>query len=211
MESPIGLFGGTFSPVHHGHLRSALDICQALELSSVTLIPNYQSPHKAAQDVSAQHRLAMLKLATSISPMLNISDIEISSANTSYTVDTVRSFRAQYPDRPLCFLMGMDSLINFTKWHQWQEILANCHLIVSKRPGYDVNDNSDAANLLSDYQTTDIAQIKSTLSGRIFVYEAHPLAISSSQMREAIKTGKAITYLTPPAVEDYIATHQLYC
>ncbi|MGB1298831.1 MAG: nicotinate-nicotinamide nucleotide adenylyltransferase, partial [Psychrobium sp.] len=110
MESPIGLFGGTFSPVHHGHLRSALDICQALELSSVTLIPNYQSPHKAAQDVSAQHRLAMLKLATSISPMLNISDIEISSANTSYTVDTVRSFRAQYPDRPLCFLMGMDSL-----------------------------------------------------------------------------------------------------
>ena len=210
MKTPIGLFGGTFNPVHHGHLRSALDICQTLSLRHVTMIPNFVSPHKQDGKVPAEHRLAMLKLATQDCQQLEISDIEINSPRISYTADTINHFRDNYPEYPLCFLMGMDSFVNFTTWHRWQEILKHCHLIVSQRPGYNIENNDDVRKLLEQHETKSIEDLSDSLGGRIYIHHAFPLAISSSQMRQAISDNHPITFLTPPAVEAYITKHQLY-
>ncbi|WP_435276887.1 nicotinate-nucleotide adenylyltransferase [Psychrobium sp. nBUS_13] len=210
MKTPIGLFGGTFNPVHHGHLRSALDICHALSLAHVTLIPNFISPHKQHETIAPTHRLTMLTLATQSCQQLKVSDIEINSPTVSFTVDTIIHFRNNYPDQPLCFLMGMDSFVNFTTWHRWQDILQHCHLVVSQRPGYQVEAQSDAHTLLTQHETKNINDLRVNLGGRIYLHQAFPLAISSSQMRQAISENQPITFLTPPAVEAYITTHQLY-
>lgn len=210
MNTPIGLFGGTFNPVHHGHLRSALDICQALSLDKVTLIPNFISPHKQHGQVDPTHRLTMLELATKNCQQLDISDIEINSPTTSYTVDTIMHFRKAYPTHPLCFLMGMDSFTNFTTWHRWEDILKHCHLIVSQRPGYQIDTQCDELTLLERHETKNIDDLRRSLGGTIYVHHAFPLAISSSQMRQAIRENQSITFLTPPTVEAYITRNQLY-
>lgn len=210
MKTPIGLFGGTFNPVHHGHLRSALDICQMLSLDHVTMIPNFISPHKRKGNISNEHRLTMLKLATQDCQQLEISDIEINSPKISYTVDTINHFRDLYPAHPLCFLMGMDSFVNFTTWHHWQEILEHCHLIVSQRPGYALKENDDAYELLQQHETKNLENLRHSLGGKIYIHHAFPLAISSSQMRQAISANHPITFLTPPAVQAHITKHQLY-
>lgn len=202
--------GGTFDPIHHGHLRSALDISQVLSLSQVILMPTYMSPHKTSGDIDTTHRLAMLKLATEHCTALQCSDFEIKRQHVSYTVDTIEHFRAKYPQTPLCFLMGMDSFINFTSWHRWQDILKQCHLVVSHRPGYNIINQSDASNLLKAHQTSSIEQLHSTPSGLIYLHDAHPLAISSSSIRTLQRNEQPITFLTPPNVEAYINTHQLY-
>jgi nicotinate-nucleotide adenylyltransferase len=217
MSPPIGIFGGTFNPVHHGHLRSALDICQHLNLQEIQLMPTFMSPHKLVtqqnttiDDINGEHRLAMLSAATDYCPTLTVSDYELKRADISYTVDTIEYYRQQFPKSPLCFLMGMDSFVNFTRWHRWQDILNQCHLVVSDRPGYAINDNADIKTLLAKHQTMSIADLHTSLSGSIYLHQAHPLAISSSAIRHLVKTHQPITYLTPPCVENYINEHKLY-
>lgn len=210
MMKAIGLFGGTFNPVHHGHLRSALEIYQHLGLSQVTFIPTYMSPHKQVDTVDTHHRLSMLSLAVKHCPQLIVSDLEIKAQKISYTINTIMHFRQRYPDTPLCFLMGMDSFVNFTQWYRWQDILTHCHLIVSARPGYDIMENSDMSALLNQYQVTNCDELQHHLGGCIYVHHANPLAISSSSIRDMIANKQAITYLTPPEVEQYITTEQLY-
>jgi nicotinate-nucleotide adenylyltransferase len=214
---PIGIFGGTFNPVHHGHLRSALDICQHLNLQEIQLMPTFMSPHKLvtqaktiSHDISSDHRLAMLNAATDYCPTLSVSDYEVKRAHISYTVETIEYFRQKFPASPLCFLMGMDSFVNFTRWHRWQDILNQCHLVVSDRPGYAIGDSSDINALLLKHQTTSITDLHASLGGAIYLHHAHPLAISSSAIRHLVETHQPVTYLTPPCVEDYINEHQLY-
>jgi len=218
LTQPIGIFGGTFNPVHHGHLRSALDICEHLNLQEVLMMPTFMSPHKLVELKNNdeyvnnnEHRLAMLRAATDDCNQLNVSDFEFNRDQVSYTANTIAHFRAQWPDTPLCFLMGMDSFVNFTQWHHWQDILNQCHLVVSHRPGY-VIDSSDNINvLLNKHQTTSVSTLHNTLGGSIFLHCAHPLSISSSSIRQLVQTQKSITYLTPTSVENYIIKHGLYC
>lgn len=215
---PIGIFGGTFNPVHHGHLRSALDIGQHINLQEVLLMPTFMSPHKLinpqhdqiSHDKNSQHRLAMLNAATSYCPGLNVSDYELKRAQVSYTINTVEHFRQQFPDSPLCFLMGMDSFAHFTSWHRWQDIIKQCHIVVSHRPGYTIDAQSEISALLAKYQTTSVSRLHASLGGTIYVHHENPLAISSSIIRRLIQTHQPITYLTPTCVEDYINQHQLY-
>lgn len=207
---PIGIMGGTFNPVHHGHLRSALDISDALSLTNVILMPTYMSPHKASNNIDTTHRLAMLKLAVQESPVLQTSDYEIKRQQVSYTAQTIDYFRAEHPQTPLCFLMGMDSFMHFTTWHRWQDILKQCHLVISPRPGYEIAANSDAAKLLAAHQTSSVESLHRALGGFIFLHHAHPLSISSSGIRDLQSNKQPITFLTPPRVEAYINTHQLY-
>ena len=139
-------------------------------------MPTYMSPHKTSGDIDTTHRLSMLKLATEHCTALQCSDFEIERQQVSYTVDTIEHFRAKYPQTPLCFLMGMDSFINFTSWHRWQDILKQCHLVVSHRPGYSIENQSDASNLLKAHQTSSIEQLHNTPSGLIYMHDAHPVA-----------------------------------
>lgn len=223
MKPAIGLFGGSFDPVHHGHLRSALDVCQHLSLQQVTFIPTFVSPHKTKDvttiknsltepdnNVDIYHRFIMLETAIKDCQQFAVSDYEIKQPKVSFTVDTIKHFRQKNPNSPLFFLMGMDSFVNFTTWHCWQEILEQCHLIVSHRPGYNVGKESNASQLLAKHQTTSIKHLHSTLGGSIYLHEDHPLSISSSNIRTLVNERQSITYLTPPNVEHYIKKHQLY-
>ncbi len=210
LNAPMGIFGGTFNPIHHGHLRSALDICSVLSLDSIMLMPAFMSPHKTQQSIDTKHRLAMLESATQTCPLLTVSDFEINNPEISYTVNTIEYFREKYPSTPLCFLMGMDSFLQFTTWHRWQDILRNSHLVVSQRPGYILSDNSTVTTLLNNHQAMCARELQQSLGGLIYLHDAHPLAISSSGIRHLISQSQPITFLTPLSVENYISQHHLY-
>lgn len=217
MTPPIGIFGGSFDPIHHGHLRSALDICRVLNIAQVTFVPTYISPHKSTKllpnnnsiESNNNHRLNMLTLATSTCDYFNVSDYEITRTDISFTINTIEHIRQQQPNSPIFFLMGLDSLLSFTRWHRWQDILNQCHLIVSHRPGYDIND-ALTLELLNKYQTTEVSHLYKSIGGAIYLHQAYPLDISSSNIRELTKNLQSIDYLTPPSVVDYIKQHQLY-
>ena len=210
IQQAIGLLGGSFDPVHHGHLRSAIDVADLLNLQSIYLLPNFRSPHKTANQSSNQHRLDMLRLATSDCEQLEVDEQEITVPGASYTVDTLQSMRQQHPNRPLCFLMGMDSLLSFTTWHRWQDILSLCHLVVSSRPGWSLPLTGDIVRLLTDHRTDDVNDLQRRLAGHIFIHEAHPLSISSSEIRQLRQQNKSCQFLLPKNVNDYLIKHQLY-
>ena len=210
MKPAIGLLGGTFDPIHFGHLRPALDILHKLQLARVTLIPNHQPPHRDQPGTSSAQRLAMVKLAIDNCPELSVDEREMQRDTLSYTVDTLRELRAELPDTPLCFLMGMDSLLSFTRWHRWQEILDLCHLVVSHRPGWHPPTEGLTADLLARHQLDDPAGVHRQLAGRIVLVKQTELAISSTQIRRLCRDGLSSQYLLPDAVRHYIADHHLY-
>jgi len=206
----IGFLGGTFDPIHFGHLRPAIEIQQALNLKSLFLMPNYIAPHKAKSLASTQQRIDMVKLAIQDTPSLQIDTQELLRNSPSYTIETLKLLRQQHPTTPICFIMGMDSLINFDTWYQYQEILNYCHIVVSHRPGWKPQFNEVVTALLSAHQTTDSKQLHLTLCGKIYFQKTTQLAISSSQIRELAAQHNSIQFLTPAVVCEYIQTQQCY-
>ncbi|NRA70181.1 MAG: nicotinate-nucleotide adenylyltransferase [Gammaproteobacteria bacterium] len=210
MKRAIGVLGGTFDPIHLGHLRSALDIAQDLKLAKVYLMPNHTPPHKKQPQASNEQRLTMLKLATEHCAQLTIDTRELDCDGLSYSVLALESLRQEHPDTPLCFLMGMDSLLTLTRWHRWQDLLTLSHIIVSQRPGWPLPQTGEIANLLSQHRCIDANELNQNLAGKIMVYHAHPLAISSSQIRALIKNKKDPQFLLPDPVIRYIRQQSLY-
>lgn len=210
MKPAIGILGGTFDPVHFGHLRSALDIVQDLGLASVHLMPNHTPPHKQQPHASNSQRLQMLELATRESDKLLIDTRELTTNTMSYSVLAMAALRSELPDTPLCFLMGMDSLLSLTSWHRWQELLSLCHLVVSQRPGWPLPLTGEIADLITSHRCHNYSELNQKLAGKIAIYQAHPLAISSSQIRRLIQNKKSPQFLLPDCVINYINQQQLY-
>lgn len=210
MKPAIGILGGTFDPVHFGHLRSALDIAQDLDLASVHLMPNNTPPHKKQARASNRQRLTMLEIATKNCDKLHIDARELATGGMSYSVLAMAALRSELPDTPLCFLMGMDSLLTLTTWHRWQELLSLCHIIVSQRPGWPLPQTGDVAALIARHRCHDYGELAQQLAGKIVIYQAHPLAISSSQIRALIHHKKSPQFLLPDDVIGYINQQQLY-
>jgi len=207
----IGFLGGTFDPVHFGHLRPALEIQQALNLQSLYLLPNYIAPHKEKTLATAEQRIEMVKLAIQDTPEIQINTQELLRSSPSYTIDTLKLLRQQHPDTPICFIMGMDSLINFDSWYQYQDILNYCHLVVSHRPGWDPTFNEIVTGLLTQHQTQDPSILHRSLAGCIYFQSTSQLAISSSQIRQLLATKQSINFLTPQSVCTYIKEQHCYC
>jgi len=210
LQQAVGILGGSFDPIHHGHLRSALDVCDSLALDGIHLLPNFISPHKSISHASDHHRLAMLTLAIEDCEKLRIDPQELNSNTSCFTIDTLEKLRLSHPTSPLCFLMGMDSLRSFTHWHRWQDILDLCHLVVSARPGWDLPTDGDVAQLLTQRQVNEPSALHQQLAGKIYLHQAYPLAISSSEIRELCRREKSIKFLVPNNVQQYISKHQLY-
>ena len=144
INKPLGILGGTFDPVHFGHLRMALDIYQHCDLQEVRLIPCKQPVYTSQKNdtqANSQARLAMLRLAIADTPGLTVDERELQRETPSYTIDTLLSLRAALPQTPLCFIMGSDTLATLDTWHRWQEILDIAHLIVISRPQVTFSDN----------------------------------------------------------------------
>ena len=211
MTMAIGILGGTFDPVHFGHLRLALEVRQQLRLSEVRLIPLNHPPHRDAPVASAEQRLSMLQLAVQGTDGLAIDDCELARTGTSYTIDTVRQLRDQLPQQPLCLIIGMDQFQKFDSWRDWSSLPDYVHIILVDRPGLDADIAQPAlADLYHSRRADDISIIKRSAAGAILKINAPLLEISSTQIRNLIKTGNSIKYLLPDNVIGYIAEHKLY-
>ncbi len=194
----IGVLGGTFDPIHHGHLILASELRAALALDSVLLVPNASSPFKPGdQRTAGDHRAAMIELVAKETTWLSLSTVELDRGGVSYTVDTLRLLRRAEPGNSHVFLMGADSLNDLHRWREPAEILRLADVGVAMRPGVIV-DMDAVIERLPDAR------------GRITVVPTPLIAISATDIRHRVRTGRPITFHVPPAVEDYIRAHRLY-
>ena len=197
----IGLFGGTFDPIHNGHLHIARSFADELDLESVILLPAGDPYHKTAPRTAAHHRLAMAEIAAQADSRLAVSDCDIVRQGTTYTHDTVQIFRQHFPAAELWLLIGMDSLLQLHTWHRWQNLVRQCRIAAAPRPG------SSLAQAPAPLQTWLAEALP---QGRLHILQAEPLPISSSQIRQQLAAEHTSPDI-PPAVLDYIRQHQLYC
>lgn len=212
----VGLFGGTFDPVHFGHLRPALECLQTLHLSELRLIPSAVPPHRPAPVASAEQRLAMLRLAVAGQPGFVVDGRELRRSGLSYTVDTLRELRTELgAQRPLCLLLGTDAFLGLTTWHTWQAIPELAHLVVMHRPGYPQEALVERASapvrtLLTERQLASPAELHAKPAGGIWLQAVTALDISATAIRNTIATGASARYLLPDTVWRYIEEHGLY-
>ena len=201
---PIGIFGGTFDPIHFGHLRTAFELLQALRLSEVRFMPAGNPPHRESTVASPELRLQMVQAATRDQPGFIVDDREIRREGLSYSVDTMRTLRADFPDRSLCLIVGMDAFLGLPKWHQWRELLELVHVAVAHRPGWRAPTSGPLGELLVDRGTGRIDDLHESLSGCIFIHAGTQLEISSTEFRKLVAAGRDPRYLMPDAVREII-------
>jgi nicotinate-nucleotide adenylyltransferase len=210
LNPAIGLLGGTFDPIHIGHLRPAIEAQQALSLAEIRLIPNHIPPHRANPFCSSEQRLAMVRLAAAENPGFVVDERELRRERPSYTIETLIELRSELPDTPLCFLMGMDSLLSLPSWHRWQALLDHAHLVVSGRPGWQPDYPAPVAELLARHQTRDPGALHQRLAGHIWLADNLPIHLSATALRELLAKGQDPRYLLPASVAHYIDQQGLY-
>jgi len=206
----IGILGGTFDPIHYGHLRPCLDLLQQLNLAEVRLMPNHIPPHRAAPGSSPEHRLAMTSLAVANCDELKVDTRELNRTTPSYTIDTLIELAAENPNTPICFLIGLDSLNSLHTWYRWQELLDYCHLVVSYRPNYKLTLAPEVQKIFEQVQTTDVKALQQQKQGRILLWPSTQLEISATRIRQLIENQQSPQYLLPDNVLSYIQKNNLY-
>ena len=208
---PIGILGGTFDPVHHGHLRLAIECYERLALAEVRLIPLYTPPHRRPPQTTPEHRLAMLRIAMGDSDKLKVDDSEIQRQGTSYTIDTVSALRARLGNVPLTLLLGADAFNRLHTWHRWEALLDHVHIVIAERPGVSAHpDDTSIMGLLDVHGVTDAALLHTISHGKIFRLQIPWLDISATRIRDLLRLHHDPSGLLPAAVIDYIHAHQLY-
>jgi nicotinate-nucleotide adenylyltransferase len=204
----IGIMGGTFDPVHHGHLRPALEVAELLALSAVHIIPAKQSPHREQPMSYVAHRLEMVKLAIEHEPRFILDDREFHREGPSYTVDTLRSLKQEYTKNTrFALIMGGDAFQRFHLWKNWEEILELSNLVIAHRPGYELSPLPVWAQNRFTYDKVDF---QNSVSGKIYPIEVTQMDISSTFIRKQLAKGKSAHYLLPEKVWHYIRNQQLY-
>ena len=206
----IGILGGTFNPVHHGHLRLAIELFERLNLQAVRLIPAARPPHRQEPQVAPELRFAMLQAAVKNLAFLQVDDRELRRPGFSYTVDTLAELRNEVGATPLCLLLGGDAFADLPAWHQWEKLINLAHLIVVRRPGILQPVASTLQGLLNSRQTRNLEELRQTTYGKIFMAEIPALAISSTEIRYLISQGRNPRYLLPEAVLEIIEHYCLY-
>lgn len=208
------MFGGTFDPVHFGHLRLAEESIGHLGLGGVRWIPAGQPPHRGTPQVTAGQRLAMVRLATAGNARFAVDAGEVEAATPSYTVHTLQRLRAELgTDQALVLLVGADAFAGLASWHRWQEIFSLAHVAVSHRPGFPVEIGSlpeELAGVFKDRRLAAIEALKASPAGGVVTFAMTQLAISATQIRKLLANDLSARYLLPDTVLDYIQTHSLY-
>jgi nicotinate-nucleotide adenylyltransferase len=208
---PIGLLGGTFDPVHFGHLRLALEIVQRLDLQELRLVPLHVPPHREPPNATAEQRYAMLQIAIADVDCLHVDERELHREGVSYTIDTVKSLRNETGDTPLCLLLGMDAFKSIDTWHQWEELLTYAHIIIADRPGTSLpNEVSAIKELVDEHCIDDHLLLHQNQAGKILHIPIPMLDISSTHIRQQISKRNNVRFLLPDAVIDYIHANHLY-
>lgn len=212
---PLGIFGGTFDPVHAGHLRLAEEAADLLGLERVLWIPAGHPAHRDAPRASAADRLEMVRLATAGNPRFELDPGEVDSARPSYTVPTLERLRsaAAPGQRPLVLLLGADAFAGIPGWHRWPELFELAHIAVAHRPGFELDPASLPLPLAAEYrrrQGTSPAVFAEVPAGRIVSFAMTPLDISATRIRALLAAGRSPRYLLPAEVLAYIEKRQLY-
>lgn len=206
----MAVFGGTFDPIHYGHLRTAFEVLQALDFDELRLIPCGNPPHRGATVASDEQRLRMVRAATDGQPGFVVDDRELSRDGPSYTVDTLSALRAEFPDRPIALIIGMDAYLKLPQWRHWEEILRLAHIVVAHRPGWRAPDIGVLGELLAERGTHRVADLHETSAGRLFILDVTQLEISSTEIRELVAAGRDLRFLVPDAVRDLILSSGCY-
>ena len=211
LPGPVGVFGGTFNPIHYGHLRSALELVERLQLDHLRLMPCSEPPHRGAPDCPAEHRAAMVDLAVAGEPRLRCDRRELGRKGPSYTITSLEELRDELGDgASLCLVMGDDAVAGIVSWHRWRELLDLAHIVVIARPGWSLPEEGEVASWIQAHRASSPEDLRSRTGGRILLEALRPLAISSTEIRGLLATGRSVRYLLPEPVLDYIATHSLY-
>jgi nicotinate-nucleotide adenylyltransferase len=210
MARRIGVLGGTFDPIHIGHLRGALEVAELLALDEVRLIPSARPPHRDTPQVTAEQRLQLVRLAAEGEPLLRVDDRELARTTPSWTIDTLESLRAELGvDDQLFLLLGWDAFCGLPSWQRWTELLQHCHLLVLQRPDADTEAPEALRDLLAARSVNEPAALCGPAGQIAFVWQT-PLAVSATDIRRRLATGRSVRFLLPDAVLHYIDAHGLY-
>jgi len=207
---PMGIFGGTFDPIHFGHLRTAFEMLQALRFDEVRFMPCGSPPHRESPVADAELRLRMVQVATEGQHGFMVDDRELRRPGPSYSVDTLTALRSEFPLRSLALIIGMDAFLGLPKWYQWREILQLAHVVVAHRPGWRAPDMGPLGELLADRGTHRIGDMHQAKSGHIYIHDVTQLEISSSEIRELVAAGRDPRFLMPDAVRNVIEQSGCY-
>ena len=209
----VGIFGGTFNPIHFGHLRMAQELASALAMDEVKFIPSANPPHKDNVMVSAEHRSAMVKLAIADNPLFSLDELELNREGSSYTIDTLVSLRESLgQDTSLCLMMGSDAFVNLNTWYRWQELLDYAHIVLVQRPSAQPQEAlpTEVEALLRDHYTDQHTDLANENSGGIIMQSITGQDISATGVRGMFGRGESVRYLVHDEVGSYIQQHHLY-
>jgi nicotinate-nucleotide adenylyltransferase len=204
----IGILGGTFDPVHFGHLRPALDVAEQLNLDHIRLIPCSVPPHRTQPQATAQQRLTMLQLAIKNNPRFIVDDCELQREGPSYTVDTLKTLRDEFPDTALYLILGTDAFLGLQSWHQWSQIIELAHIVVMQRPDEKLDIPEEFKQWYQQHLAKENNQTE--LAGSIWPVNVMQLAISATFIRQQITTGASPQFLLPDSVISLIEMLGLY-
>jgi nicotinate-nucleotide adenylyltransferase len=203
----IGIFGGTFDPIHFGHLRPAFEVNLALGLEALYFVPANVPPHRPPPMASAEQRLLMVELALTEFPQFVLDDREIMRGGISYTTDTLQSYRDQYSDKSIVLLMGADAFSGIETWHRWQSIPELAHIVVMRRPGWDqVNIPDWAASRATD----SIEDLQDSSAGLVYFQSVDPQPFSATAIRAALAKGESVEGMLPQPVLDFVTHKRIY-
>jgi len=198
-KKSLGIMGGTFDPIHYGHLVTAEGVRHQFRLEKVIFVPTGKPPHKDREITNPYDRLAMTRLAVASNPHFEVSDIEVKKTEVSYTIDTIKQMRELYPSSRLYFITGADAILEILTWRNIEKLLSMCCFIAATRPGYNLQNLEQKLKGLPE-----------RFMRKIFSIVVPALAISSTDIRERVREGRPIKYLLPETVERYIKEHGLY-
>lgn len=206
----IAVLGGSFDPIHIGHLRIAIEVRDQLQADEVRLIPCGQPAHREPSIASASQRLQMLQLAIADEPALLVDDREIRHNRLSYTVDTLTDLRQEIGQQPLCLIIGADAYQQLNSWHQWTQLLELAHLIVVQRPGYTLTTSEEVAKYTTNRCIENVQQLTRKHAGSVYFLQTPPLEISSTRIKTLLSNQKSIRYLVPDNIFRWLQQHRIY-
>ena len=206
----IGIFGGTFDPVHYGHLRAAVEAMEKLHLTDFRFLPAGTPPHRSKPVASAEHRLAMLRLALSPYSDLAVDEREVRREGLSFMVDTLGEIRTEAGDAPLILMIGQDAANFLDQWHEWRRLFELAHLVIMRRPESQYDYSAELLKQVQPRLTSDAEQLKNAPAGLILPLELTQLAISATDIRRRMRNGLTPRFLLPRPVIQYIKEHDLY-
>jgi nicotinate-nucleotide adenylyltransferase len=207
---PLALFGGTFDPVHFGHLRCADEVRQKLNLKELYLLPAGTPVHRQTPQATVGQRLEMLQLAQLDFPGLLIDDREIRRTGPSYMVDTLHELRAEYPQRSLILIIGQDATNLLHTWFKWEQLFALAHIVILTRPGSRLEYQELVASRINRHLSSEIQDLRNSTAGTVLNLDVTALDISSTRIKSLIRRGQAPHSMLPASVLNYINKNHLY-